>query len=83
MFLSLRGVSAATARFLSGRLGSMSAPAISFSRGDDGVVRPTVTHHIQPLLGEREIMYPPIGKYGGIAHIRNASSHPFLFRLDE
>lgn len=83
VFISLRGVSAASARFLSGRLGSMSVPAISFSRGDDGVVRPTVTHHIQPLLGEREIMYPPIGEYGGVAHIRNASSHPFLFCLDE
>ena len=41
--------------------------------------RPSITHQELPLLGDREIMYPPVGMYGGVAQLRAGSASPFLF----
>lgn len=81
-FITLTGVSASTASFFASRLGTVSSPSSSMTLSESGTWRPSLTHQSRPMLGDREIMYPPVGRYGGVAQIRSASPYPFLFALD-
>lgn len=89
-FIALKGVSADTATFLSDRLGHTSAPSTTMTMDQSGKWRPSLTHQDRPLLGDREIMAPPVGRYGGVAHIKSAQPERpgadftpvFLFSFD-
>jgi type IV secretory pathway TraG/TraD family ATPase VirD4 len=78
-FITLTGASQATARFFSARLGRVAKPVSTMALDNTGQWRPTITHQDQSILGDREIMYPPVGKYGGVAQLRSGSAAPFLF----
>ncbi len=78
-FITLAGVSPDTARFFSTRLGTVTAPMTTTAQDHTGTWRPSITHQDRPLLGDREIMSPPVGQYGGVAQLRSGSPHPFLF----
>jgi type IV secretory pathway TraG/TraD family ATPase VirD4 len=78
----LKGASAAAASFLGKRLGDIQAATASMSVGPQGGWTPTVSHQSKPMLGDREIMHPPVGGYGGIVHVRGSSPHPFLVTFD-
>lgn len=80
-FITLTGVSPDTASFFSRRLGKVSSPTTTMAMDASGAWRPTIGHAERPLLGEREIMYPPVGRYGGVAQLRSGSPRPFLFSL--
>jgi len=78
-FLALAGCSHATADFLSKRLGTVQGAKASRSLNGQNVFAPTLSHEEKPILGNREIMNPPVGAFGGVAHLRSSSSFPFLF----
>lgn len=77
--LVLAGSSHAAATFLSQRLGTVQLPFVTKSVDSQGRMTPSVTYQTANVLGEREIMHPPVGRRGGIAHLRSSSPHPFLF----
>ena len=77
--LTLAGASHAAATFLSKRLGQVQAAVVTKSIDPQGHWLPTVAHQTTSVLGEREIMHPPVGQRGGTAHLRSSSPHPFLF----
>ena len=77
--LTLAGSSHAAATFLSERLGTVQAATVTKSIDPHGRWVPTVSHQATNVLGEREIMHPPVGQRGGTAHLRSSSPHPFLF----
>lgn len=80
-FITLTGVSQDTAKFFKARLGTVSAPSTSMTMDQTGTWRPSVARQERPLLGDREIMYPPVGHYGGVAQLRAGSAYPLLFSL--
>lgn len=80
-FITLTGVSPDTARFFSGRLGRLWSPTTTMAMDATGAWRPSIGHAERSLLGDREIMYPPVGQYGGVAQLRSGSPRPFLFSL--
>jgi type IV secretory pathway TraG/TraD family ATPase VirD4 len=80
--IALRGVSAATAAFVARRLGDVQAATVTNSMGPRGLWNPTLSHQTKPMVGTREIMQPPVGRYGGLVHIRGSSAHPFLVEFD-
>jgi type IV secretory pathway TraG/TraD family ATPase VirD4 len=80
--ITMRGVSAATATFLSRRLGDVKAPIVTRTLQDKGRWAPSVSYETKPLLGTREIMQPPVGHYGAIVHVRGSSPYPFLVTFD-
>lgn len=79
-FITLKGVSATTAQYFSSRLGRVQSAKNTMSLGQTGW-QPSISYVDTPVLGEHEIMYPPVGDYGGIAQIRSASKYPFLFKF--
>jgi type IV secretory pathway TraG/TraD family ATPase VirD4 len=78
----LKGASAATAALLGNRLGDVQAAATTMGIGPQGNWVPTMSYQTKPMLGNREIMQPPVGRYGGIVHIRGSSPNPFLVTFD-
>jgi type IV secretory pathway TraG/TraD family ATPase VirD4 len=80
--IALRGVSAATAAFVAKRLGDVQAATVSNAMDAHGSWNPTLSHQTKPMLGLREIMQPPVGRYGGLVHTRASSAHPFLVTFD-
>lgn len=81
-FITLRGASDATSNYFSKRLGTTQMAVASQSLGQQGRWTPTISHTDRPLLGQREIMYPPVGRYGGVVQVRSASPHPFLITFE-
>lgn len=80
--ICLSHCSAATAGHLSGRLGQHDAPSGATQLDGSGRVNLSVNRVRIPVLGEREIMYPPIGRYGGVAHFPVLTPQPWLFSFD-
>jgi type IV secretory pathway TraG/TraD family ATPase VirD4 len=80
--IAMKGVSAATAEFVSRRLGDVRAATTTTTLQDRGRWAPSISYETKPMLGSREIMQPPVGRYGGLVHIRGSSPHPFLVTFD-
>lgn len=78
-FIALKGVSQHTAKFFSDRLGNTAKAIATDSLLPTGQWQPTLSYQDQPILGQREIMYPPVGTYGGVVQIRSGSPLPLLF----
>ncbi len=81
--ITLKGCSQHTAKFFSDRLGVTSKPVSTMTLDAKGQWKPSVTFQDQQVLGGREIMYPPVGQYGGVAQLRGGHPLPFLFSFDE
>jgi type IV secretory pathway TraG/TraD family ATPase VirD4 len=79
----MKGISAATAEFVSRRLGDVRTATTTTTLQDRGRWVPSVSYETKPMLGSREIMQPPVGRYGGLVHIRGSSSHPFLVTFNQ
>lgn len=85
-FICLRGVSAETARYFSGRLGNRADVAVEqgVNRGPRELV-PGQHFGYQnvslPVLDARAIMHPPFDTYSGIVHVSPVSPKPFLVDL--
>lgn len=80
--LVLKGASATSAAFLGRRLGDVQAAAATMGMDQHGGWQPTLSYQAKPMLGNREIMHPPVGSYGAVVHLRGASPHPFLVTFD-
>jgi type IV secretion system protein VirD4 len=93
-FITLKGCSSKTAEYFSKRLGQRQETRTTISttetdlfshifnknRQDDREHRTTTTQQV-PVLGTREIMYPPVQNYCGVVQVRDASAKPFLVDL--
>jgi type IV secretory pathway TraG/TraD family ATPase VirD4 len=77
-FLAMSGTSATTASFLSSRLGTHDAGSSTWSPNPHGVLSPSVSRSQVPVLGTREIMYPPTGQFSGIAHVPAITDRPWI-----
>lgn len=80
--IALKGVSPATAKMVGDRLGQVSAPIVSQSAGPNGGWQPTVSHQMQPMLGQAEIMNLPMTNRGAVVHLRSASPAPLVVDLE-
>ena len=93
-FITLPGCSPNTAEYFSKRLGQRGETKtnISITEKDlfsrivdqdwrDDPIQKTTSSVKVPVLGEREIMYPPIPNYCGVVQVRDASPKPFLIDL--
>lgn len=79
-FIALSGTSQSSAKFFSERLGATKKAVASQALDAGGRWKPSLTHQDLPVLGEHEIMYPPVTNgRGGVAQIRSGSPAPFLF----
>lgn len=84
--ITLRGVSADTARYTTSRLGQRVVQTVDLShhRGPMEVIGSrgkSISTKTVPVLEEREIMYPPIQSYSALVHVPSASSKPFFVNL--
>lgn len=75
--VALKGVSQVTAQYFSERLGVLKSPmaTVGVNAGQRHV---SVAHVDTPILGQNEIMNPPIGEYGGVVQLRGVNVRPFL-----
>lgn len=80
--ITLKGVSPATAKMIGDRLGHVSAPVVTQSAGPNGAWQPSVSHQLQPMLGQAEIMNLPMTNRGALAHLRSASAVPLVIDLE-
>jgi type IV secretory pathway TraG/TraD family ATPase VirD4 len=83
-FVSFGGVSPATAKFLSARLGSHIVPQTTVGRTPSTWGYQTTTSTAMatvPVLGEREIMHIPVGRRPAVVHARDTLAPPFLVDL--
>jgi type IV secretory pathway TraG/TraD family ATPase VirD4 len=79
--------SQASADLLSKRLGQHPVQATSTSRSPSPSGWGTQTSHsmqtqMVPVLGEREIMQLPFGRFAAVVHSRQISDHPFIVDLE-
>jgi len=84
--VTLRGVSADTARYFSNRLGQRHDRMEVATRNRNsldffGQRGNTIQTVDLPVLGEREIMHPGTARYGGVVQSLPASAKPFLVDL--
>jgi type IV secretory pathway TraG/TraD family ATPase VirD4 len=88
--IALRGCSAETAKYFAGRLGEHRQSTIVEGRAG-GYFDPVPQHRNRmvqtsttEVLGQREIMHPPVacGQWCGVAHIPSVSAKPFLVDLE-
>jgi type IV secretory pathway TraG/TraD family ATPase VirD4 len=85
-YVSLHGVSRASADYLSSRLGdgrvSYHSSQATRSPGHWRRIESTsLSSELAPVLGPREIMAPPFGLRSSIVHARDVSDHPFVVDL--
>jgi type IV secretory pathway TraG/TraD family ATPase VirD4 len=81
--IGMRGLAPASAKYFSDRLGSRLAPATQHQPGSHGWSLPSsIGHQAMPVLGDRELMYPPVGEYGAVVHVPHASPLPWLCTFD-
>lgn len=78
----LKGASPATAALMSKRLGDVPAATVTNTMDQQGRWAPSLSYQTKPMLGSREIMQPPVGRYGAVIHIRESSPHPFLVTFE-
>jgi type IV secretion system protein VirD4 len=84
--ITLRGVSAATARYTASRLGQRVVQTVDLSH-HRGPMEPigsrgkSIGTKTVPVLEEREIMHPPVQSYCALVHIPSASPKPFFVDL--
>jgi hypothetical protein len=80
--VSLYGVADATASFVAGRLGNRVTDDITVTDpAQPGVFNaPTASTRTTsvPVVGAREIMYPPFGPYTALVHSPAVSARPLL-----
>lgn len=86
-FISMYGASPHTADYLGKRLGSRHKEEISVTTpGKRGFLElPSTSRQltVSPVLGPREIMFPPFGKYSAVVHCPSVSSGPFIVDLEQ
>lgn len=75
--ITLRGTSHTTAEYFSKRLGTLKTPTTTSSLSTRRQPS-SITYQDTPILGENEIMNPPVGRYGGVVQLRSSNAHPFL-----
>ena len=97
-FITLKGCSSKTAEYFSQRLGQRQETRVSRTETEkdlfsmivdmidqdwrDDPIKKTTTAQQVPVLGRREIMYPPFQQtYCGVVQVRDASAKPFLVDL--
>lgn len=80
--IMLKGASADSAEYLARRLGTVQSSTATMQLNASGRWVPSLSHQARPMLGEREIMHPPVGTYGATVHVRSRSPHPFLVTFD-
>lgn len=84
--ISMYGASHATASFFSKRLGQRLAEEISISdptqAGLFQTSNATKRSTSVPVLGQRELMYPPFGPYSSIVHAPAVCAQPVVCDLD-
>lgn len=76
--VAMRGCSAETAEFVSGRLGIHTVATTSMQPDVHGRFLPSIGQDQRPVLGSRELMHPPGGPYTATVHMPSCSSKPFL-----
>ena len=80
--IALKGISAKSAAYLVDRLGEVQASSATMQMDSRGQWTPALAHRERPVLGNREIMHPPVGDYGAVVHLKGRSQHPFLVSFD-
>jgi type IV secretory pathway TraG/TraD family ATPase VirD4 len=84
-YISMSGVSPASAEYLGRRLGTRQKEQYSYTQpGKRGIFEPparSYTVTTEPTLGSTEIMYPPFGQYAAIVHSPAVASGPFMVEL--
>jgi hypothetical protein len=83
-FVSMRGVSQESAKFLSDRLGKHDVPVTTLGKTATGSgYHTSISTTVQnvPVLGEREIMTIPFGARPAVVHARSTLGAPFLVDL--
>jgi type IV secretory pathway TraG/TraD family ATPase VirD4 len=85
--ISMYGSSDATAAFLAKRLGNRLAEQVSISdppqRGVFAAPSATTSSASVPVLGHREIMYPPFGPYSAITHVPAVCAQPVVCDFEQ
>ena len=76
-FITLRGVSQVTAEYFSKRLGTLKSP-VTTTTLNPHQQSPSISYIDTPILGQNEIMNPPVGNYGGVVQLRSKNVRPFL-----
>ncbi|MGD1908324.1 MAG: type IV secretory system conjugative DNA transfer family protein [Leptolyngbyaceae cyanobacterium] len=87
-FVTLRGVSAATARYTTSRLGQRVVQTVNLNhhRGPMEAIGSrgkSIGTETVPVLGEREIMHPPFQSYCALVHMPFICSKPFFVDLTQ
>jgi len=84
--ITLRGVSAATARYTASRLGQRVVQTVDLSH-HRGPMEPigsrgkSIGTKTVPVLEDREIMHPPVQSYCALVHVPSVSPKPFFVNL--
>jgi hypothetical protein len=85
-YVSMHGVSPASAAYLSKRLGTRAREEMTVTvSGSRRVFEPPGRSRqaaVGPVLGAREIMYPPFGPLTAVVHCPSAATGPFLVDLE-
>lgn len=84
-YVSFRGVSQESAKFLSDRLGKHVVPTTTVGKTAQGWGHQTsasTTSQTVPVLGEREIMAIPVGLRPAVVHAKSSVGAPFLVELE-
>ena len=82
MLIALKGMAPESASYLSRRMGTRMTPVTSHQMDRRGFMTPSVSHEALPVLGERELMYPPVGHFGAVVHSPEFSPSPWLVTFD-
>ncbi|MGK7941302.1 MAG: type IV secretory system conjugative DNA transfer family protein [Crocosphaera sp.] len=93
-FITLKKCTASTAEYFSKRLGQRTETITNVSKTETDLIykiinqdwqddreQRTTSTKVVPVLGTREIMYPPIETYCAVVQVRDASAKPFLVDL--
>jgi type IV secretory pathway TraG/TraD family ATPase VirD4 len=85
-YISMAGVSPASATYFSSRLGTRMRDEFTLTNGGNRTLfeGPQMTRQSStaPVIGAREIMFPPWGNHPALVHCPSVSIPPFMISLD-
>jgi type IV secretory pathway TraG/TraD family ATPase VirD4 len=83
MLIALKGLAPESASYVSSRMGTRMTPVTSHQMDRSGFMTPSVRHEALPILGDRELMFPPVGHFGAVVHSPELSPAPLLVTFDQ
>ncbi|PKH40153.1 Type IV secretion-system coupling protein DNA-binding domain-containing protein [Nocardioides alpinus] len=81
--IAMKGVRPSSVSYVSKLLGRRQAPTTTESRDWQGKISSTMSFADLPVLGDREIAEPPVGRYGAIVHSSTLSPYPWLVSFNQ